>query len=200
MDDADQQYSAEDRLGIALARSENRLIRQLIAVRHSRGLKPAELARKMEVDRSVVTRFESGGTNPTMATINRYAEAVGAVIHHNEQEPHPQASPPPPRSLSPSRRKDDSTPPERAPPPPDRRTQELACSSGDQSMSAKLSDLTLRHVDPSRLMFENRHPQFGRERPVSPAIRGGDPGFALGGRDPFGKKGQKARRVQPCGG
>jgi hypothetical protein len=32
-------------------------------------------------------------------------------------------------------------------------------------MSGKLSDLTLRHVDPSRLTFENRHPQFRRERP-----------------------------------
>jgi len=36
----------------------------------------------MGVDRSVVTRFESGGTNPTMATINRYAEAVGAMIRY----------------------------------------------------------------------------------------------------------------------
>lgn len=75
--------TAADRLGIDLARSENRLIRQLIDVRYKSGLRPADLARKMGVDRSVVTRFEAGGTNPTMATINRYAEAVGAMIHYN---------------------------------------------------------------------------------------------------------------------
>ncbi|MGV0734471.1 helix-turn-helix domain-containing protein [Mycolicibacter sinensis] len=74
--------SAADRLSVDLARSENHLIRELIAVRQRRGLKPAEVARKMGVDRSVVTRFESGETNPTMATINRYAEAVGAKIRY----------------------------------------------------------------------------------------------------------------------
>lgn len=74
--------SASDRLGVDLARSENHLIRELIAARHRRGLKPAEVARRMGVDRSVVARFESGGTNPTMATVNRYAEAVGAMIRY----------------------------------------------------------------------------------------------------------------------
>lgn len=74
--------SAADRLSVDLARSENHLIRELIAARQRRGLKPAEVARKMGVDRSVVTRFESGGTNPTVATINRYAEAVGAMVRY----------------------------------------------------------------------------------------------------------------------
>ncbi len=74
--------AAADRLSVDLARSENHLIRELIAVRERRGLKPAEVARAMGVDRSTVTRFESGGTNPTMATINRYAEAVGAMIRY----------------------------------------------------------------------------------------------------------------------
>ena len=83
--------SIDDRLGIDLARSENHLIRELIAARKRRGLKPAEVARKMGVDRSAVTRFESGGTNPTMATINRYAEAVGAMIRYTVE---PGAVPP----------------------------------------------------------------------------------------------------------
>jgi transcriptional regulator with XRE-family HTH domain len=76
------ELSAADRLSIDLARSENHLIRELIAARHRRGLKSADVARKMGVDRSAVTRFESGGTNPTMATINRYAEAVGAMVRY----------------------------------------------------------------------------------------------------------------------
>lgn len=74
--------SADDLHSVELARAENHLIRDLIAARRQRGLKPAEVARRMGVDRSVVTRFESGSTNPTMATINRYAEAVGAMIHY----------------------------------------------------------------------------------------------------------------------
>jgi transcriptional regulator with XRE-family HTH domain len=78
--------SPNDRLSIELARSENHLIRELIAVRHRCGLKPAEVARRMGVDRSAVTRFESGGTNPTMATINRYAEAVGAMIRYTVEQ------------------------------------------------------------------------------------------------------------------
>lgn len=76
----------DDRLAIDLARSENRLIRALITIRQSRGIKPVDLARKMGVDRSVVTRFETGGTNPTMGTINRYAEAVGAMIRYHVEE------------------------------------------------------------------------------------------------------------------
>ncbi|PBC49761.1 hypothetical protein CJ179_10560, partial [Rhodococcus sp. ACS1] len=46
------------------------------------GMTSADLARKMGVDRSIVTRFESGETNPTMATINRYAKAVGVMIRY----------------------------------------------------------------------------------------------------------------------
>lgn len=90
---------AVDRLSVDLARSENRLIRELIAVRQRRGLKPADVARAMGVDRSVVTRFESGGTNPTMGTINRYAEAVGAMIRYTvESAAVPPALPPSPSS------------------------------------------------------------------------------------------------------
>ncbi|WP_065289748.1 helix-turn-helix domain-containing protein [Mycolicibacter kumamotonensis] len=73
---------AADRLSIELSRSVNHLIRELVAARQRRGLKPVDVARAMGVDRSVVTRFESGGTNPTMATINRYAEAVGVMIRY----------------------------------------------------------------------------------------------------------------------
>jgi len=92
--------SAADRLSVDLARSENHLIRELIAVRQRRGLKPAEVARKMGVDRSVVTRFESGGTNPTMATINRYAEAVGAMIRYTVESDAVSPTLPPTRSAS----------------------------------------------------------------------------------------------------
>jgi len=77
------ELSPEDKLGVELARSENHLIRELIAARHRRGLTVADVADAMGVDRGAVTRFESGGTNPTMAIINRYAEAVGVLIRYN---------------------------------------------------------------------------------------------------------------------
>lgn len=89
---------AADRLSVDLARSENHLIRELIAVRQRRGLKPADVARTMGVDRSAVTRFEAGGTNPTIATINRYAEAVGAMIRYTVET----AAVPPALPASPS--------------------------------------------------------------------------------------------------
>ncbi|WP_405177853.1 helix-turn-helix domain-containing protein [Nocardia sp. NBC_01377] len=80
--------SAAERLGVDLAKSEYELIRQLVARRSAAGIKPAELARRMGVDRSTISRFEAGGTNPTMATLNRYAEAIGAMITYDVQPYH----------------------------------------------------------------------------------------------------------------
>ncbi|WP_341513632.1 helix-turn-helix transcriptional regulator [Rhodococcus qingshengii] len=78
-------FTEAELLGIQLAESELELIELLVAAREAKGWKPADLARELGVDRSTVTRFESGGTNPTMATINRYAEAVGAMISYTVQ-------------------------------------------------------------------------------------------------------------------
>lgn len=49
--------SADEKLSVDLARSENRLIWELLAVRQRRGLRPAEVARAMGVDRNAMTRF-----------------------------------------------------------------------------------------------------------------------------------------------
>lgn len=75
-------FTEAEMLGIQLAESELELIERLVAAREAKGWKPADLARELGVDRSTITRFESGGTNPTMATVNRYAEAVGAMISY----------------------------------------------------------------------------------------------------------------------
>lgn len=80
--------SPAERLGVDLAKSEYELIRRLVALRSAAGVKPAELARRMGVDRSMISRFEAGGTNPTMATVNRYAEAIGAMITYDVQPHH----------------------------------------------------------------------------------------------------------------
>ena len=72
-----------DRLGIELARQQTKLIRELKAVRVSSGLSVTHVAKAMGVDDAVIYRFEKGGTNPTLATIRRYALAVGAMLDLN---------------------------------------------------------------------------------------------------------------------
>lgn len=73
----------EDQLGIDLADAEIDLIEQLIAMRKARDLTKSDVARKIGVHRSVVTRFEdaiNGEQRPNLATVRRYAEAVNAFI------------------------------------------------------------------------------------------------------------------------
>lgn len=78
--------SPERRLGIDLAGSELDLIDQLIAFRRIRGLTQEEVAEKMGVERSTVSRFERSAGSPrknhTLSTVKRYAEAVNAYIAH----------------------------------------------------------------------------------------------------------------------
>ncbi|MCJ0906098.1 helix-turn-helix transcriptional regulator [Rhodococcus sp. ARC_M6] len=69
-----------ERLGVDLARQQTRLVRELKAVRVASGLTVADVAESMEVDEAMVYRFEKGSTNPTLATIRRYALAVGAML------------------------------------------------------------------------------------------------------------------------
>ncbi|MET8871407.1 helix-turn-helix transcriptional regulator [Nocardia sp. NPDC004604] len=69
-----------ERLGLDLARQQTKLIRELKAVRMANGFSVADVADAMGVDEAVVYRFEKGGTNPTIATIRRYAISVGAML------------------------------------------------------------------------------------------------------------------------
>lgn len=87
-----------DRLGAELAAEQARLIDGLREVRIERGLSISEVAAAMNVDPAQVSRFEGGSTNPTMATIRRYADAVGATFHietrrwvDTDENPPPQA-------------------------------------------------------------------------------------------------------------
>lgn len=73
--------TSTDRLGAELAAEQSSLIAGLREVRVARGLSISEVAAAMNVDPAQVSRFESGSTNPTMATVRRYANAVGATFH-----------------------------------------------------------------------------------------------------------------------
>ena len=60
-------------------RKRRAFIRQLAATRETVGLSQSEVARRMGVRPSVVSRFESG-SDPRHSTEDRYAAAIGARV------------------------------------------------------------------------------------------------------------------------
>lgn len=63
--------------------NEFAMARELIAARSRAGLTQGEVAERMGTTQSVVARLESGRRAPSMRTVQRYAQAVGAraVVH-----------------------------------------------------------------------------------------------------------------------
>lgn len=66
-----------------LARNDRALLRKLIEVRKMQGLTQTEVADRMGVTQATVSRFEDSDSNPTLATIRRYAHAVEALVNHD---------------------------------------------------------------------------------------------------------------------
>lgn len=57
------------------------LVADLVAARTAAGMTQQDVAAKMWTTKSVVSRLESGAhTRPTLATIEKYAMAVGAIV------------------------------------------------------------------------------------------------------------------------
>ena len=54
------------------------IAREMIAARVRAGLSQAEVAQRMGTTQSVVARLESGKRPPSMRSVQRYAQAVGA--------------------------------------------------------------------------------------------------------------------------
>ena len=48
-------------------------------IRESKGMTQGDLCRKLEVDRSYMSNVENGNKNPTLATIERIAMALGVT-------------------------------------------------------------------------------------------------------------------------
>lgn len=59
------------------------MARELIAARSRAGLTQGEVAQRMGTTQSVIARLESGKRAPSMRSVQRYAQAVGAraVVH-----------------------------------------------------------------------------------------------------------------------
>ena len=58
----------------------HKLITQLAIIRETSGLTIDDAAKAMGVDKAAVSKLERGLTNPTLLTVARYADAVGAVL------------------------------------------------------------------------------------------------------------------------
>lgn len=75
--------SSEARRAQLLARNDRALLRELIAIRKERRISQEAVGRAMGITQPSVAAFESHDANPTLATIRRYAHAVGALVQHN---------------------------------------------------------------------------------------------------------------------
>ena len=58
------------------------LLAQFVAVRKAQGLTLAEVADRMGIDAPALSRLETGKMlNPTLATLHKWAEALGQKLH-----------------------------------------------------------------------------------------------------------------------
>lgn len=75
-------HDPAQQLGVHLAEQDERLIEQLIEHRKARGLKQKDVAAIIGRNPSVISTFESLGSDPRLSTIRRYALAVGVSVGH----------------------------------------------------------------------------------------------------------------------
>jgi transcriptional regulator with XRE-family HTH domain len=73
----------QDQLAHALVAADSGMLDDLIALRVSQKLSQTEVAARMGVTASAVSRIESGDRDPHLSTLRRYAMALGAVVQHN---------------------------------------------------------------------------------------------------------------------
>lgn len=60
--------------------SADALIAMLVRIRKSRGISQAALASMLDVTQPTVSLWENGNRNPTLATVQRYARAIGVRV------------------------------------------------------------------------------------------------------------------------
>ncbi|MEM8739774.1 MAG: helix-turn-helix transcriptional regulator [Planctomycetota bacterium] len=71
---------AQAREYLARMQTIEKVVETLTAARLARGLSGAETARRMGVDRSLVSRLEAAPHSPTLDTILAYAKAIGTDV------------------------------------------------------------------------------------------------------------------------
>jgi transcriptional regulator with XRE-family HTH domain len=65
----------------------SRLVTELVAERHRQQLTQTELAARMGTSQSAVARLESGEADARLSTLERYADALGVVLHWELRSP-----------------------------------------------------------------------------------------------------------------
>jgi DNA-binding XRE family transcriptional regulator len=77
----DAQLSPEGREYLKVFEQAYGLASEVIGLRLKLGLTQAELAKRCGVDQGDISRIERGETSPTMRTMQRIADALGAEVH-----------------------------------------------------------------------------------------------------------------------
>jgi len=65
---------------VAAAARRRELVRDLVALRTSRGLSQTAVAARMSTSQPVVARLEAGDLDSRISTLERYADAVGVEL------------------------------------------------------------------------------------------------------------------------
>lgn len=73
-------------LSDSLVEAHEHLLRSLVEMRKRHDLTQAEVAERMSVSQPTVAAFERYDANPTLATVRRYALAVGASVSHKVED------------------------------------------------------------------------------------------------------------------
>ena len=68
------------RTGYLAARGNYRLAERVRNLRESRGISQQDLAERMGTTQSVISRLESGGAKPSLTTLERVGNALGAEL------------------------------------------------------------------------------------------------------------------------
>ena len=64
----------------SLAGAHRQMLSELVTIRKARGMKQSHIAEILEISQQAVSKLESYDSNPTLATLERYANAVGATL------------------------------------------------------------------------------------------------------------------------
>lgn len=63
-----------------LASARIEMLSELVRLRRARGMKQKDIAEILEISQQAVSKLEDYDSNPTLETLERYANAVGAVF------------------------------------------------------------------------------------------------------------------------
>lgn len=83
-------YSAQDARFLTLmeeARTRKRLLRELAEMRADANLTQQDVAQRMETSQPAIARMETGGVDPRLSTVQRYAASIGKRLRWQLVDP-----------------------------------------------------------------------------------------------------------------